>query len=125
KPWVRDVAARMLGSFKEDATLAPRLSDIASNDPAYRVRAAALLALADIKAPNIFDTLVAELNSDSPDGILCDAALGGLGTLGDNRAVPILMEWSGAGKPLHSREEAVAAIAGLDKKNKDITLALL
>jgi HEAT repeat protein len=89
------------------------------------VRAAALRAIADLKAPNAFDVLTAAVNSESPDDILRDAALDGFGPLGDTRAVPILTAWSAPGKPLNSREEAIGAIAELDKKNKDITQALL
>jgi aminopeptidase N len=125
KPWVREIAVRVLDNFRDDPSIAPRLTAIASGDPTYRVRAAALISLGAIKAPNAFDTLVAAVRSESPDGILCDAALGGLGVLGDNRAVPILSEWSAAGKPIHSRQEAISAIAGLDKKNKDITNTLI
>jgi aminopeptidase N len=124
-PWVRDVAVRELGNFKDDSSLPSRLSDIAATDPAYRVRAAALGALAAIKAPDAFDTLTAAVKSDSPDDMLREAALGALGKLGDVRAVPILMEWSTAGKPIGSRQAAIGAIAGLDKTNKDITRVLV
>lgn len=125
KPWVREVAVRTLAYFKDDPTIAPRLTTIAANDSAYRVRAAALLALADVKAANAFDVLTASVKSDSPDGILRDAALGGFGPLGDTRAVPILTEWSAPGKPLNSREEAISAIAELDKQDKAITQMIL
>jgi len=125
KPWVREVAVRVLGNFKQDPTLAARLTSIASSDPAFRVRAAALISLGQIKAPNAFDALAAAVNSDSPDGILRDAALDGFGFLDDARAVPILREWSAAGKPVSSRQDAIGAIAELDKKNSDITQLLL
>lgn len=125
KPWVREIAVRELGNFKDDSSLAPKLADIAANDGTYRVRAAALAALAAIKAPGSYDTLTAALKSDSPDGILRRAALGALGALGDDRAVPLLLEWSAAGKPFRERRAAIAAIAGLDKKNKDVTAALI
>jgi aminopeptidase N len=125
KPWVREIAVRVLGNFRDDPSIGPRLTAIASGDPTYRVRAAALISLGAIKSPNAFDTLAAAVHSESPDGILCDAALGGLGVLGDNRAVPILSEWSAPGKPIHSRQEAISALAGLDRKNKDITNTLI
>jgi len=125
KPWVREVAVRTLAAFRDDPTVAPKLTTIASNDFAYRVRAAALRALADVKAANAFDVLTAAVSSDSPDGILRDAALGGFGPLGDARAVPVLTEWSAPGKPLNSREEAIGAMAELDKGNQAITQALL
>jgi aminopeptidase N len=124
-PWVRDVAVRELGNFKEDASLPSRLSDIASSDAAYRVRTAALGALARIQAPNAFDTLAAAVKSDSPDDTLREASLRAFGRLGDARAVPILMEWSAVGKPMGSRQAAIGAIAELDKSNKAITRTLI
>jgi aminopeptidase N len=125
EPWVREVAVRELGNFKDDASLPSRLSNIASADPAYSVRTAALGALAKIQAPNAFDVLAAAVNSDSPDDTIREASLGALGRLGDARAVPILMEWSALGKPMGSRQAAIGAIAELDKTNKDITRVLI
>lgn len=125
KPWVRDVAVEQLGLFKDDPPLAPKLMEIAANDRAYRVRAAAIKSLANIKAPNAYDILVAAVKSDSPDDILREAGLRGLGTLGDDKAAPTLLEWTMPGKPLGSRGAAISAVAGLGKKNKDITKALI
>ena len=124
-PWVRDVAVRELGNFKDDASLPSRLSGHCSSDPAYRVRAAALGALARIHAPNAFDTLAAAVKSDSPDDTLREASLRAFGRLGDTRAVPILMEWSAVGKPIGSRQAAIGAIAELDKPNNAITRMLI
>jgi aminopeptidase N len=125
KPWVREIAVRTLENFQEDVSLGPKLTSIAASDPAYRVREAALVSLAHIKAPNAFDVLVAAVNSDSPDDMLRDAALGALGTLGNDRAVPILREWAALGKPYPTRQEAIAAIALLDRKDKVITTELI
>ena len=125
KPWIREVAVQQLGMFKDDASLGPKLTEIASNDKAFSVRAAALRSLGGIKAPNAFDVLTAAVKSDSPDDKLREAGLEGLGALGDDRAVPLLLEWSALGKPLDSRGAAIGAVSGLDKKNKEITQALL
>src|SRR5580658_10513456 len=77
KPWVRQVAAQELGGFTDDASLGPQLTEIATNDKAYRVRAAALNALGDIKAPNAYDVLTAAVKLDSPDDTLRNGALEG------------------------------------------------
>jgi aminopeptidase N len=124
-PWVRDVAARVLGRFKSDSTVALTLASLASSDPAYRVRAAALVALAEAKPPGAFDVLSTAVRSDSPDNMLRDAALRGLGDLGDDRATPILLDWAAPGKPLTSRQEAITSLASMDKKDKSITAALV
>jgi aminopeptidase N len=125
KPWVREVAVQQLGMFKDDATLGPKLAGIAANDKAFHVRAAALRSLGQIKAANAFDVLTLAVKSDSPDDMLREAGLEGLGNLGDDRAVPLLLEWAGPGKPLESRGAAISAVASLDKKNKEITQALI
>ena len=125
QPWVREVTARELGIFKQDGSLGQKLTETAEHDPAYRVRAAALDSLAAIKAPNAFDLLTSAVKSDSPDDLIGRAALGAFGILGDDRAVPLLLDWSALGKPPRSREAAIAAVAGLDRKNKEITKALV
>jgi len=125
KPWVRQVAAQELGGFTDDAALGPQLTEIATNDRAYRVRAAALNALGEIKAPNAYDVLTAAVKLDSPDDTLRNGALDGLGSLGDDRAVPLLLEWSALGKPFETRGAAIGAVAGLDTKNKAITKTLI
>jgi aminopeptidase N len=125
KPWVRQVAVQQLGMFKDDASLGTKLIDIAANDKAFSVRAAALRSLGQIKASNAFDVLTAAVKSDSPDDILREAGLQGLGDLGDDRAVPLLLEWASLGKPFDSRSAAISALASLDKKNKEITQALI
>jgi aminopeptidase N len=124
-PWVRDVAVRELGDFKDDISLPEKLTRIAASDRAYRVRAAALGALASIQAPSAFETLAEAVKSDSPDDIIREASLRALGRLGDIRAVPILIEWSTIGKPIGSRQAAIGAIAELDKPNSDITKMLV
>ena len=125
KPWVRDIAVEQLGNFKDDASLPAKLSELATSDKMYRVRAAALGALAALKAPGAYDTLVAALQTNTPENTVRNAAIEGLGKLGDDRAVPTLLEWSAAGQDLHTRQVAIMAVAHLDKKNKDVTKALV
>ncbi len=125
KPWVRDSAVQQLGNFKDDPSLPGKLSELAVSDKMYRVRAAALSALASLKAPGAYDTLVAALQTNTPENTVRNAAIEGLGKLGDDRAVPVLLEWSAAGQDLRTRQVAMMAVAHLDKKNKDVTRALV
>jgi aminopeptidase N len=124
KVWVREVAVAQLGKFK-DASLGEKLAKIATTDPAYRVRSAALQSLADLKAPNALDVLTAAAKSDSPDDILRRGALRALGDLGDDKAAPLLLEWSADGKPMTSRSAAISSLGMVDKGNRDITHALI
>lgn len=125
EPWVRDVAAGVLANFKGNPGVASRLAEVASSDPAFTVRAAAIESLAVIKAPGAYDIIAASVKADSPDDILRRAGLHAFGFLGDDRSVPILLDWSAAGKPLRCRQAAIGAMAGLDKHDKGITEALV
>src|SRR5207244_4482347 len=66
-------------------------------------------------------TLGAAVSGDSPDGYLRNAALRSLGPLGDDKAVPLLEQWSAPGKPIPSRTAAIRSLASLEKNNQDIT----
>jgi len=125
KPWIREVAVQQLGSFKDDASLSGKLETLATGEVAYRVRAAALNSLATMKAPGAYDALAAAVKTNSPDNVVRNAALDALGKLGDDRAVPLLLEWSATGQDIHTRQIAIMAVARLDKKNKEITKALV
>jgi aminopeptidase N len=125
KPWVRVVAVQQLGEFSGDSTLGPRLVATAANDKAYHVQAAALNAIGELKAPNAYETLIAAVKSDSPDDTLRNGGLEGLGSLSDDRAVPLLLEWSAPGKDFDTRSAAISALAGLDTKNRTITQTLV
>jgi aminopeptidase N len=120
-PWVRNRIVDALGNFKDDAAVAAKLNSIAKEDGSFRARAAALQALGRLKAPNAFATLEAAVAADSPDGFLRNAALRALSSFGDDKAVPLLLQWSAVGKPIEARTAAIYSLARLQKDNKDIT----
>src|SRR6266849_2992272 len=121
KPWVRSRVVTALGDLKDDAAVAAKLNSVAKQDDSYRARAAALQALGRLKGPNVFATLDAAVAADSPDGFLRNAALRSFGPLGDDKAVPLLLQWSAAGKPIDSRTAAINSLGRLQKDNKEIT----
>ena len=121
EPWVRNRIVSALANFKDDPAIVAKLTSIAGDDSSYRARAAALQALGRLKAPGALATLEVAVAADSPDGFLRNAALRSLGPLGDDKAVPLLLQWSAAGKPIDSRNAAIASLARLQKDNKDIT----
>jgi len=120
-PWVRSRVVSALGSFKDDSAIVAKLNSVAKEDGSYRARAAALQALGRLKAPAVFATLEAAVAADSPDGFLRNSALRTFGPLGDDKAVPLLLQWSAAGKPIDSRTAAINSLARLQKDNQDIT----
>lgn len=121
EPWVRNRIAAALGNFKGDSAVTVKLTDIANDDRSYRARGAALQALGKLKSPGALATLQAAVSGDSPDGYLRNAALRALGPLGDDKAVPLLEQWSRPGKPIESRTAAMRSLASLEKNNQDIT----
>ncbi len=123
QPWVRYRIVASLGNFHEPE-VGERLERIAKEDRSYRARASALQAIAKTKSANAFATLSAAVAGESPDGFLRDAALRGFGALGDDKAVPLLREWTSPGKPTDSRTAAIASLAKLDKSNPGITAEL-
>lgn len=121
QPWVRYHVVDALASFKDDAAIKIKMETIARDDSSYRTRAAALQSLGRMKTPNAYEVLAAAVNADSPDGFLRNAALRSFGSLGDDKAVPLLRDWAVAGKDMESREAAVSGLARLQKDNKEIT----
>ncbi|MDP9339270.1 MAG: HEAT repeat domain-containing protein [Acidobacteriota bacterium] len=121
EPWLRARVVTTLGNFKDDKEALARLPLIAEQDSSYRARAAALQALGKLKSPEAFRILNAAIVGDSPDDFLRNAALRALGPLGDDKAVPALREWSAIGKPMPTREAAIASLARLQKDDKEIT----
>ena len=121
EPWLRGRIVTALGNFKEDEAITTKLESIARDDSSYRARSAALQAIARTKSPSALATLQAAVAGDSPSGFLRDAALRGFGPLGDDKAVPLLLEWAAPGKPIESRTAAINSLGRLEKDNKDIT----
>jgi aminopeptidase N len=121
EPWVRNRIVSSLANFKDLPAVVAKLSSIAGDDSSYRARAAALQALGRLKAPDALASLDAAVTADSPDGFLRNAALRSMGPLGDDKAVPVLLQWSAPGKPIDSRNAAISSLARLQKDNKDVT----
>jgi hypothetical protein len=118
---VRNRIVSALANFKDDPAIVAKLTSIAGDDTSYRARAAALQALGRLKATGALATLEAAVAADSPDGFLRNAALRSMGPLGDDKAVPLLLQWSAPGKPIDSRNAAISSLARLQKDNKEIT----
>ena len=125
EPWVREVAVEQLGKFPDDAALAPKLTEIAGKDSAYRVRAAALLALGQRKSDGAMSTLENAAKTDSPDDVIRRAALRALGALGNDAAAPRLTEWLEPGKPTRLRTAAIDSLGKLAKKDGSVESRLI
>lgn len=121
EPWVRSRIVTALGNFKDDEVIEAKLESIAREDLSFRARSSALQAIGRRRSPNSLATLQAAVAADSPDDLLRNAALRAFGPLGNDRAVPLLLEWAAVGKPIESRTAAINSLGRLEKDNKDIT----
>jgi aminopeptidase N len=124
EPWVRYVAVEQMGSFNDDPENGARLERFFREDKSFRVRTTALRAIGQQKTANAFAVLRAAANIDSPDDRIRAAALGAFGPLGDDKAVPMLLDWAAPGKPFPVRSAAIGSLGQLDKKNKELTRRL-
>jgi aminopeptidase N len=118
---LKSAIVQALAAFKDNAEVAAKLETVAGKDGSYRAQAAALQAIGRLKSARAYDILVAAVDGDSPDAFLRNAALRGLGSLGDDKAAPLLREWTMPGKEFSSREAAIASLARLKKDDKEIT----
>ena len=122
---VRRAAVEAMGRFKDDPGVVARIETIYRDDKAWRVREAALGAVARQKPANALDTLKAAIDTESPDDILRNQALQSIGGLGKDEAVPLLLEWARPGRPDATRRAAIGSLSRLDVKNKELTARLL
>ncbi len=125
QPWVRSVAVQLTGNFKDDASITETLEKIFREDKALRVRIPALGAITQLKAKNTYALLTEAAGMDSPDHAIRSNAMRLFGQLGDDKAVPMLLEWAALGKPLPVRGAAIGALGRLDKSNKDLTKTIV
>lgn len=124
QPWVRQVAVELMGRFQDDPQIGEKLERIYREDAAYRVRVAALAALAQQRSPNALALLRAAAAAESPDDRLRIGALRALGPLGNRAAVPLLLEWAAPGKSLGVRAAAIASLGELEKNSPQVVPTL-
>lgn len=125
QPWVRAVAVEQMGRHQSDEDTIKRLKNIFKDDKAYSVRGAALMSLAQVKAPGTPELLEKAVAMDSPDDTLRRASLRAMGVVGDDSVVTALLEWSSPGKPSSLRSIAIGSLGRADLKNHDITARLI
>jgi aminopeptidase N len=124
-PRVAAGAATLLSAFPQDALVASRLEAVFRAGRFYREREAALLSLGRLRSSNAYQVLLEAARTESPDDLLRRAAFRGFAELADGRAIPLVLDWSSPGKPLHTRAAAIRALGSLDQRNKETTKRLL
>ncbi|HYA98511.1 MAG TPA: M1 family aminopeptidase, partial [Methylomirabilota bacterium] len=125
EPWLRSRLANALGRVKDDPAVAERLEAVVRGDRSFRARAAALQALGRLKSPGAFAAMTGAVSEESPDDFVRNAALRAYGALGDDKAVPVVLQWSAPSKPVETRRAAIGSLGRLQKNNHDITHTMM
>ncbi len=117
-PKARREIAATLGHFKEDGQVASALTRKARRgDASYYVEAETYRALGKCKAPGALALLEAALKKPSHMEVIRSGAFDGMGGLGNEEALPILLEGLRYGAPALSRSAAIRAPAAEHRGN--------
>jgi len=118
-PKARRAIARALGEFRGDdacAALAPMLS----RDASYFVEGEAALSIGKTRSKKAYDLLIKALAKDSYNEAIRRGAMQGLGELGDERAIPVLLDWTEYGKAPYARETAIEVLGKLGQGKRAV-----
>ncbi len=100
-----------LSNFKEDDVAAALLKVLKNNDESYYVRYQAAVSLGKMKRKEYFSDLVEVLSVPSHNYVITVGSLLGLGELGTDDALKIIMDHTELGKPGLVRIGAILALA--------------
>ncbi|HZV79194.1 MAG TPA: M1 family aminopeptidase [Candidatus Binatus sp.] len=123
-PKARRAVAEALGEFRDEIACAA-LEPLAKSDRSYFVEAAAATSIGKTKSSRAFDLLRKSLQKDSFNDVVRAGAMAGLGWLGDERAIPILLEWTAYGRTTPARRAAVQALARVGERRNNVIDALV
>ncbi len=123
-PKARRAVASALGEFRGDEACRA-LEPLLASDPSYFVEEAAAASIGRTKSKRAFDLLRKALSKESFDEVIRCGVFAGFGSLGDERAIPIALEWTAYGRPLEARRAAVHALGKLGERRKDVVDALV
>jgi len=123
-PKARAAVAHALGAFRsEDAVRS--LAPLARKDASYFVEAEAATAIGRTRAASAFDMLKKSMARESWNEVVRCGALAGFAELGDERAVPICLDWTKYGRHKRARRAAIGALAKLGEGRKDVREAII
>ena len=125
---VRTAAIEALSRFSKDPVIYGSLVNTLRNDASYAVQAAAAKALGKSGLPQAFDALQAEVAAD-PEVDVMRAALDGLASTHDSRAIPILLDKAQAGQMERVRLTALGGLASfglaLEREHEQETVSVI
>ncbi len=117
-PKARRALAAALGAFRGDAVVGEALARLLKRgDPSLFVEATAAAALGAVRAPGAFETLAHALaTKESWIETIRMGCVRGLAALGDERAVPLLLERLAPREAMRLRSAAAGALAVLGRR---------
>jgi aminopeptidase N len=110
----RRAVVKALGNFKDEEAF-QALRPVADQDASYFVEAEAVHAISRTKTEGAFSVLESSLEKDSFNDVIRCKALEGFGELDDERALPVLYEYSRYGKPELVRAQALRTLGKMGK----------
>jgi len=123
-PKARRAVVAALGQFRREEAAEALIRLLEKGDPSYFVEAECLKSLGKTKSPKAFEVLQKALDRGSFQEVIRTGALEGLASLGDRRALPLVMERTKLGQHYKVRESATAALGKLGKDDKEVLARL-
>jgi aminopeptidase N len=123
-PKARRAVAEALGEFRGDEACRA-LEPLLASDKSYFVEAAAAASIGKTKSTRAFELLRKTMSRSSFNDVLRVHALEGFGALGDERAVPIALEWTAYGRSTPARRGAIHTLGELGERRKDVIDTLI
>jgi aminopeptidase N len=120
-PKVRRAVVSALGQFKKEEAADALISLFAKGDPSYLVEAECLRAIGRTKSEKALDFIVKGIERPSWQEVVRVGGVDGLGSLGDPKAIPVLLEKVKLGNHLRVREAATVALGKVGKDNVEVT----
>jgi aminopeptidase N len=117
-PKARRAVVKALGNFKNKEAF-EALCKVAEQDASYFVEAEAVVAIARTKVEAAFGVLETALEKDSFNDVIRCRALEGFAEVDDDRALPLLYEYSGYHKPELIRAQALLTLGKMGSTRPD------
>lgn len=120
-PKVRRAVVSALGQFKKEEAADALLSLFAKGDPSYFVEAECLRSIGKTKSEKAYEFIVKGMERPSWQEVVKVGGVDGLGSLGDPKAVPVLLEKVKLGNHLRVREASTVALGKVGRDNVGVT----
>ncbi|HVP23168.1 MAG TPA: HEAT repeat domain-containing protein [Conexivisphaerales archaeon] len=120
-PKARKAVVAALGQFKNAEAAGALELLFQKGDPSYLVEAECLRSIGKTKSADAFDFIVKGMERPSWQEVIKVGGAEGLGSLGDPKAVPVLLDKVKLGNHIRVREAAATALGKVGRDNQEVT----